>query len=440
MKSKKTNKLLENFVLGGAVINGLSTVASKVSGEVSDMVKKRCLYQVDISSITPRIKCSLGNHFRTRGLADFVSVKGTRLTISNYVDWTTMDTGGNSGIETYHSIVNGYPVLLRLGGERDNQGCLRKMQIMLATINTPKAINNLRLFIAKLLRENDEIIRKNAADTVHYQMSQSHGTFWYEDDSFIKRTFNDTFIPADQEKLIKDSLDHFVASRNWYKKNRIPYHFGFLLYGAAGTGKTSVSQAIADYLGAELYVMSGDDLSELKQTLNGYVSRNAINKNVYRVICIEDIDCGFSKSATDIATEMLMDKISESVEDRLRGGHGAGNKRTSGLADILNCFDGIHAPENAIYVLTTNHIDKLDPALIRPGRIDVKIEIPTVTAETLTRFIETHYNVAAPYIDDEWLRKDVTFAELQTSVMKRFTPEDIIEQCMRKDDDNEAVT
>ena len=435
MKSKKTNKL-EKFVFGGAVINGLSTIASKVSDEVSSMIKKKCLYMIDISSIVPRVSDALGRHFRNRGLPDNVTANGTKVFISNRVSWETYQT---SLANSYFTIINGYPVMLDMTPERDRDGCLRFMKTSLITINTPAAKQNLRMFVVQLVKENDMLVAKKAADTVHYKVEQQHGSFWNEDKEFIKRTFNDTFIPADQEKLIKDSLDHFVASRDWYKKNRIPYHFGFLLYGAAGTGKTSVSHAIADYLGAELYVLSGDSLGELKQSLNTYISKNAIDKNVYRVICIEDIDCGFSKSPTDIATEMLMNKITDSVEDRLQGGHSAGNKRTTGLADILNCFDGIHAPENAIYVLTTNHIDKLDPALIRPGRIDVKIEIPTVTAETLTRFIETHYDVAAPHIEDGWLRKDVTFAELQTSVMKRFTPEEIIEQCMRKDDDNETV-
>ena len=435
MKTEKTNKL-EKFVFGGAVINGLSTIASKVSDEVSSMIKKKCLYMIDISSIVSRVSDALGRHFRNRGLPDNVTANGTKVFISNRVSWETYQT---SLANSYFTIINSYPVMLDMTPERDRDGCLRFMKTSLITINTPAAKQNLRMFVVQLVKENDMIVAKKAADTVHYKVEQQHGSFWNEDKEFIKRTFNDTFIPADQEKLIKDSLDHFVASRDWYKKNRIPYHFGFLLYGAAGTGKTSVSQAIADYLGAELYVLSGDSLGELKQSLNTYISKNAIDKNVYRVICIEDIDCGFSKSPTDIATEMLMNKITDSVEDRLQGGHSAGNKRTTGLADILNCFDGIHAPENAIYVLTTNHIDKLDPALIRPGRIDVKIEIPTVTAETLTRFIETHYDVAAPHIEDE-LRKDVTFAELQTSVMKRFTPEQIIEQCMRKDDENEAVT
>ena len=436
MKSKKTNKLLENFVLGGAVINGLSNVASKITGSVSSAIKKKCLYMIDISSIVPRVSDAIGRHFGNRGLPDNATAIGTKVFITNRVSWETYQA---SSANSYFAIINGYPVMLDMTPERDRDGCLRFMKTSLITINTPAAKQNLRMFVVQLVKENDMLVAKKAADTVHYKVEQQHGSFWNEDKEFIKRTFNDTFIPADQEKLIKDSLDHFVASRDWYKKNRIPYHFGFLLYGAAGTGKTSVSQAIADYLGAELYVLSGDSLGELKQSLNTYISKNAIDKNVYRVICIEDIDCGFSKSPTDIATEMLMNKITDSVEDRLQGGHSAGNKRTTGLADILNCFDGIHAPENAIYVLTTNHIDKLDPALIRPGRIDVKIEIPTVTAETLTRFIETHYDVAAPHIEDGWLRKDVTFAELQTSVMKRFTPEEIIEQCMRKDDDNETV-
>ena len=88
-------------------------------------------------------------------------------------------------------------------------------------------------------------------------------------------------------------------------------------------------------------------------------------------------------------------------------------------------------------MFTTNHIEKLDPALIRPGRCDVKLEIPTVTYETFKKFAVYHYGKGADtFIDDHFIKdfevdSDITFAELQIDVMKGATLADVAMKIMK---------
>ena len=153
----------------------------------------------------------------------------------------------------------------------------------------------------------------------------------------------------------------------------------------------------------------------MSQHIGNDIQRNSIDESAYRVICIEDVDCGFAESK--------MSKIWN--ED----GTAKNVERKVGLAEILNCLDGLHAPQNTIYVLTTNHIEKLDPALIRPGRCDVKLEVPGVTRETFIKFINYHYKCGAAKDSFQNMNFDtgITFAELQTLVMKGASIKDLCE-------------
>ena len=95
-------------------------------------------------------------------------------------------------------------------------------------------------------------------------------------------------------------------------------------------------------------------------------------------------------------------------------------------------MDGVYASDNIIYVLTTNHKEYLDPALIRPGRCDIQLEVKGVCDETFREFCMFHYK---RYPDRTVnIRRHITFAELQTDVMRGYTIEQLIEK-LEVDDD-----
>jgi ATP-dependent 26S proteasome regulatory subunit len=104
------------------------------------------------------------------------------------------------------------------------------------------------------------------------------------------------------------------------------------------------------------------------------------------------------------------------------------NVGTDGFGTILNTLDGIGSASNVIYIFTTNNIDAIDPALIRPGRIDLKLEIDGVCPETLDKFCMFHFNEHVPDIDNIVIKETTSFAELQVMVMKEMTMSEILKE------------
>ena len=168
--------------------------------------------------------------------------------------------------------------------------------------------------------------------------------------------------PGEKEHLILD-LERFRASRPRYRRLGVPYHRGYLLYGPPGTGKTSLVSALAAHFGMSIYLVNLTEFNDktLKSAMND-VPENS-------VLLFEDIDCmraGNRRPEPDTRRENRVPSMAIEKNDQ---------QPTFGvtLSGLLNVLDGFHAPENVVFVMTTNHIEALDPALLRPGRIDYRL-------------------------------------------------------------------
>lgn len=279
-----------------------------------------------------------------------------------------------------------------------NVSCLRRR----------KDIENIRDFVRTLIKVAD---KKAAKDKMGKTMLPFQRGAYLERPTIIKRrSFENVFIPNEQKELLIDSINNFIHRRKWYEEHSIPYHFGVLLYGTAGNGKSSVAQAIAEKWNLPMVIIPGDSIMNFED----YKTQIQIIPTAPTVILIEDVDCG------------------------MKSGTGADTKRPEGMSALLNGMDGIGALENVIYIFTTNHIEKLDPALIRPGRIDVKIDMKNVCKETFDMFTKHHYKVSID--EDIKFPSDMTFAELQTEVMKGDDLHQLIEYVKRRyDNENRSV-
>ena len=221
------------------------------------------------------------------------------------------------------------------------------------------------------------------------------------------RSFDSIFLEKEIENQIKHTIDEFISKRAWYKEHNIPYHLGILLYGNPGTGKTSISQAIAEYAGTDALTVSGDDLHEITSAFSRLEATWPVNKNSIKALIVEDIDVALNTNAM----------VARNDKDT-----------NIGLATILNYLDGSLAAEDSIIIFTTNYIDRLDPALIRAGRMDLKIEIPNINNETLADFIKSHYGLGVDIRGE--LKPNLTFADLQIKVMQGYSANDIVQYCI----------
>ena len=160
-----------------------------------------------------------------------------------------------------------------------------------------------------------------------------------------------------------------------YKKREklsIPHKKIFLLYGPPGTGKTSISKAIATHLdwGILQIPMNSD--------LNGTDLIIGINRLPEKyIILMEDIDIYF----TD------------------RESHG---KHAINFSDLLNILDGINSPNNFVVVLTTNCIEKLDQALLRPGRMDCTIHVSYIKKKEANEMFKAFFPSHGDKFDIFW--------------------------------------
>lgn len=159
------------------------------------------------------------------------------------------------------------------------------------------------------------------------------------------------------EELIADARA-FLAGRQWYLDRGIPYRRGYLLYGPPGTGKSSAVIAVASALQMDIAILSLANGSLDDAQLADLLAEVPVNA----VVLIEDIDCAFA-------------------------GRGNEPDKTSKLSfsGLLNAIDGVAAGEGRLLFATTNHIERLDPALIRPGRIDRKLEVAYADRDQLRR-------------------------------------------------------
>lgn len=411
----KANHGLKKMLLMGAASAIAGQVMKPIIEKGLNIVKTKLLYMISIDNCMGGI----GNVFKEvfRNFPDSVEFNVGE---SDYVSESVKIEG--QGWNFYADYVDftffqGTPIMIIINKfSSDGHGCSHPNGAWLVTFNSKWNRHMMKKFLQHLnkLRREDWINNFYERDynVKKIEIEGDQGNIHWLQHKL--RTFDDVFMPSKQKKYLIDSLEAYVQNRNFYVNNNIPNHFGVLLYGDAGTGKSSIAQAITHHIGGELTVISGDHIKHIEEIIDT-MGTHSMDDNIYRVLLFEDIDSGLFN-----LTREKTKKDDDKTDD-------------VGMATILNALDGIGAPTNVIYVFTTNHAEVLDPAFIRPGRCDIHLEIKGVTQETLKDFIEFHYDIsdAAPLIEKlnkgHCITPGLTFAKLQTLVMEGQSAEDVIE-------------
>jgi mitochondrial chaperone BCS1 len=222
--------------------------------------------------------------------------------------------------------------------------------------------------------------------------------YWVRVEGYRARRLESVILKTGENERLVQDIEQFRASKERYGQLGVPYHRGYLFYGPPGTGKTSLVSALAARFGMTIYWVSLGDLNDksLMRAVQGVPTNS--------VILFEDIDC------------MKVAKARPDADERDRQiwtgkpGDDTGPAERLGvtLSGVLNVLDGFHAPENVLFVMTTNHIEALDPALLRPGRIDYRLELsiaskeqkialyqrffPEISASEAREFVEANYS------------------------------------------------
>ncbi|ODV84928.1 hypothetical protein CANARDRAFT_28665 [[Candida] arabinofermentans NRRL YB-2248] len=193
-----------------------------------------------------------------------------------------------------------------------------------------------------------------------------------------KRLVDSVILDKGIKESILNDIKEFLQSGKWYHDRGIPYRRGYLLYGPPGSGKTSFIQALAGELDYNIAIMNISEPNLTDDRL-AYLMNNIPERTI---LLLEDIDAAFNKR-----------------EQSKEQGYVAGVT----FSGLLNALDGVSSAEEVLTFMTTNHPEKLDPALLRPGRIDYRVLIDNATdyqiIHMFLRFYEGEEERAKVFMD-----------------------------------------
>ncbi|CAI0392396.1 unnamed protein product [Linum tenue] len=246
----------------------------------------------------------------------------------------------------------------------------------------------------KRMRNNERVLKIHTID-------RYSGGKWTNVNLKHPATFDTLAMePSLKEAVIAD-MERFRCRKDFYKRVGRAWKRGYLLYGPPGTGKSSLIASMANYMKFDIYdlqLSSISDDSELRRVLLATANRS--------ILVIEDIDCGGD------------------LPDR----------KTITLSGLLNFIDGLWSScgDERIIVFTTNHKDRLDSALLRPGRMDMHIHMSYCTSQGLKVLVQNYLG------RDGGTHK--LYGEIERLIEDaQVTPAQVAEKLMTSDDADVAL-
>ena len=243
----------------------------------------------------------------------------------------------------------------------------------------------------------------------NYLCSTEDNDLVYTENIFkSNKTFTSVFF-EEKDKFLK-KLHFFLDNKNWYIKKGIPYHFGIFLHGEPGCGKTSIIKATAKLTKKHIFNIHLNRVKTCGELYNIFFNEIVNDKKVpieKRIYVFEDIDClldiiedredkekrKINNNDAQINAEksLLYDILSTEKketkpEDNLN------------LGALLNVFDGLLECPGRIIFMTSNYPDRIDKALLRPGRIDLNIELKKCNHDIILDILSHFFDKDKQYI------------------------------------------
>jgi hypothetical protein len=283
------------------------------------------------------------------------------------------------------------------------------------------------------------------------------------------RSFDNLFF--DNKLIAMDKINHFLKNKEWYYNKGIPYSLGIGIHGPPGTGKTSFIKAIATYTQRNIICISLKLIRTKKQLDNIFFEERYNDDNKRhsitfdkKIIVFEDIDCigdivmdrekkknkNKNKNGEDYSLGLgrklnldemtmtskvnmgdLLETIAEMDESSKKGILATASPKALiddepiTLDDILNLWDGIRETPGRIMIISSNHYNDLDPALKRPGRIDIALELSYASRQVISEIYKHLFEL------------DMDLDALEQINDKFYSPAEIINIYMNEEQNKE---
>lgn len=285
--------------------------------------------------------------------------------------------------------------------------------------------------------------------------NQYYLTFKEEDDNLMifdeyKFTSNRSFknIYFEQKDDLIEQLDFFINNKEWYDKHGIPHTIGLLFHGLPGCGKTSTIKAIANKTRRHIIEVPLSRIKTYQELMNIFHCEEINQKEIpidQRIYVFEDFDCIANivkKRKKDNSNKNLQTILEQDDKENIKGDFSVlkKDKNEKGdeltLSHILNVFDGLLEMPGRIIIITSNFPNDLDDALLRPGRIDKKVEFKKCTINIIKEIVSDFFSSC--------LNKRL-FTEKESNIFdnhdNKYTPAEFIQICIKyKDSYNDLIS
>ncbi|PON57361.1 Spastin [Parasponia andersonii] len=276
----------------------------------------------------------------------------------------------------------------------------------------------IKSYLVHVMKKGKEISKRNRPRKLYTNRadsSKSSSSMWSHIVFDHKASFETMALDYEKKQKIVEDLLAFSKNKDFFERAGRAWKRGCLLYGPPGTGKSTMIAAMANLLSYDAYDLK---LTAVKDNIE--LRRLLIETTSKSIVVIEDIDC--SLDLTGQRNKMAEESCSKDEKEKWKKER---KKSRVTLLGLLNFIDGIWSScgSERLIVFTTNYVEKLDPALIRRGRMDKHIELSYCSFQGFKVLAKNYLN----------LDNHQTFERVESLIgVTKITPADVAESLMPK--------
>jgi hypothetical protein len=230
------------------------------------------------------------------------------------------------------------------------------------------------------------------------------GLVWAGALTHSSKTFDTVVLDSPVKAALVADFHNYLRSEEWYRTMGLSYKRGYMFYGPPGTGKTSLVLALASEGKRDIYSL---DLSKMNSDADLDQAFEQLPDTC--LVVLEDVDAMGTMTHSRVQQQQQQQQQEppvttkpNAIVDALLAASGvddSSQRQGVSLSALLNHLDGVGSNHGRIFVLTTNHPEVLDPALVRPGRVDMKICMGLCSQDQLRQFFVLYFDADPALMD-----------------------------------------